>query len=233
MTHRQRTRNKHQTALILTLLILLPFGIGAEEKKTLDPARWENDIHAFETKDKESFPAKGGIVFVGSSSIRMWDVNKFFPGLPVLNRGFGGSHMEDSVYYAKRIVIPYEPKTIVLYAGDNDIASGKTPERVFTDFKEFVKIIHAALPKTRIIYIPIKPSIKRWELIKPMRETNRLIQQYIQQGSLLDYVDIDTPMIGEDGKPRKSLFLEDGLHLNEDGYKLWTEKLLPYLNKNQ
>lgn len=215
--------------VILLLAGLLPTGGAAQEKKALEPSRWEKDIQAFEEKDKESFPAKGGVVFVGSSSIRLWNIQKFFPDLNAVNRGFGGSFMEDSVYYAKRIVIPYEPKTVVLYAGDNDIASGKTPEIIFAGFKEFVKIIHAALPKTKIVYIPIKPSIKRWEFIDSIRAANRLIQQYVQTDNLLDYIDIDAPMIGEDGKPKKSLFLDDGLHLNEEGYRLWTQLLTPRL----
>jgi len=232
MIGKRNSRRLLGLAYLMVLVVSPLSGICAEEaKKPLDPSRWEKDIQAFEAKDKESFPAKGGIVFVGSSSIRMWDIAKFFPDLSAVNRGFGGSFMEDSVYYAKRIVIPYEPKIIVLYAGDNDIASGKKPEAICEDFKEFVKIIHDALPKTRIVYIPIKPSIKRWALVEPMRETNRLIREYIQRDNQLDYVDIDTPMIGEDGKPRQSLFLDDGLHLNEEGYKLWTDKLLPYLNK--
>ena len=221
--------------LVFGFLLLSSLSLHAqEEPKKLDPARWEKDIQAFESKDKEQFPPLGGILFVGSSSIRMWDLSKFFPDLPVINRGFGGSHMEDSVYFAKRIVLPYRPKTIVLYAGDNDIQSGKSSEKVLSDFQAFVKLVHAELPQTRILYIAIKPSIQRWANIERIREANQTIQEWIEKDpakpSLLQFIDIDSPMIGEDGKPRATLLLEDGLHLNDEGYKLWTSILLPALN---
>ncbi len=112
---------------------------------------------------------KGGILFVGSSSIVRWDVAKWFPNMPVLNRGFGGSQIADSVHFAERIIVPYRPRTIVFYAGDNDLASGKTPEQVLADFKAFVSKVRASSPEAKIIYVGIKPSIKRWSLIATVR----------------------------------------------------------------
>ena len=187
--------------------------------------RWEKDIAAFEAKDAKSPPPKRAVLFVGSSSIRMWNLKESVPGVEVLNRGFGGSEVADSVRYAKRIVIPPAPRVVVLYAGDNDLANGKSPKRVLADFKEFVGVVSGALPKTKIVYIGVKPSIQRWKLIDKIREANRLIHDYIteQKSDKLAFVDVDKPMLDEDGKPRADLLLDDGLHLNEKGYELWAK----------
>jgi lysophospholipase L1-like esterase len=191
--------------------------------------RWESSIARFEALDAKHPPPKGAILFIGSSSIVGWDLAKSFPGLPVINRGFGGSHLADSVRYAERIVLPYRPKIIVLYAGDNDLAAGKTPERVWEDYKAFVNKVHAALPQTKIIYIGIKPSIARWHLIDKIRKANRLIAETAATDQRLVFVDIEKPMLGPDGKPRQELLKADGLHLNQTGYKLWSDLLRPHL----
>lgn len=194
-------------------------------------ARWEKQIAAFEARDQRQPPPKNGLLFVGSSSIRGWDLAQSFPGLPVINRGFGGSQIADSTYYLERIVFPHQPRVVVLYAGDNDIASGKSPQRVARDFRHFAAAIHARLPDTRIVFIAIKPSIRRWQLVGQMREANRLIRQMVDQDQeRLSYVDIDAPMLGRDGKPRAELFREDGLHLNAQGYRLWASLVRPHLS---
>jgi lysophospholipase L1-like esterase len=187
--------------------------------------RWEKDIAAFEARDAKSPPPKNAVLFMGSSSIRMWDLKESFPDLDVINRGFGGSDVADSVRYAKRIIDPHQPRVVVLYAGDNDLANGKSPQRVLADFKEFVAVVRGALPQAKIVYIGIKPSIQRWKLIDKIRETNRLIHESIaqQKSDKLAFVDVDKPMLGEDGKPRADLLLDDGLHLNKKGYELWTK----------
>lgn len=213
--------------LWIACLIVSATWAAEESHPPYDSSRWEMDIQAFEARDREKLPAPGGILFVGSSSIRLWDTEKCFPGMGIINRGFGGSQMVDSVYYAPRIVLPYQPKTIAVYAGDNDIQSGKTPQAVLKDFQQFVKIVHQSLPETRIIYIAIKPSISRWDKVDRMREANRAIRKFAEATEGVEFADIDTPMIGEDGRPRPSLFLDDGLHLNEEGYALWTKILRP------
>lgn len=214
--------------LILAIAsIVLPAGIT--EEKPQGPERWKSAIQAFEQQDRESPPEKGGILFVGSSSIRMWDLNKHFPEHKPLNRGFGGSDVADSVHFADRIVLPYEPRLIVMYAGDNDIAGGKTACEVHADFQRFVGIVHHKLPEARIVYIAIKPSIKRWNLVHRMRAANALIFASCAEDDLLEFVDIDTPMIGKDGRPRPELFVEDGLHLSPAGYALWSELVKPHL----
>jgi lysophospholipase L1-like esterase len=205
---------------------------AAEPAKKTPPVkadRWEPAIRAFEAKDRKQAPAKGGIVFVGSSSIVLWDLPKSFPGLDAINRGFGGSQLADSVRYAGRIVIPYQPRTVVLYAGDNDLAAGKTPEQVFDDYRSFVAAIHAALPKTRILYIAIKPSKARWKLVDKIREANRLIADFAAKDPRLVFIDVEQPMLGADGKPRPELFKPDGLHLNAEGYRLWADLVRPHL----
>jgi lysophospholipase L1-like esterase len=191
--------------------------------------QWEKAIRAFEEQDRQQPPPENAILFAGSSSIRVWDLKKYFPQLAAINRGFGGSKIAECAYFADRIVLPYKPSTIVFYAGDNDIASGVSPEQVFEDFKAFAAKVHAALPGTRIIFISIKPSPARWALVDKMREANKLIRAFVQTDKRLTYVDVEPAMLGPDGKPRKELFVSDGLHLNADGYALWTSLVTPYV----
>jgi lysophospholipase L1-like esterase len=190
-------------------------------------SHWEGEIRAFERLDAERPPPRGAVLFIGSSSVRLWKLNESFPELRTINRGFGGSQLADSTRFVDRIAIPYRPRWIVLYAGDNDLAAGKRPEQVLADFKQFVAKVQRALPETRIAYLAIKPSIKRWALVDRIRETNAAIEQFIDQDRRLKYVDIFGPMLGADGQPRKELFREDGLHMNAEGYKVWASALRP------
>lgn len=169
-------------------------------------------------------------MFVGSSSIRMWQtLEADFPGLPVLNRGFGGSELSDAVQFADRIVVPHRPRVVVLYAGDNDLESGKTPARVFKDFQSFVTLIHQKLPASRIVFISIKPSLARVKIMDKAREANRLIRDYVRGDDKLAYVDVFTPMLDASGQPRPELFLEDGLHMNARGYAIWRDLIRPVI----
>ncbi|MFL5481391.1 MAG: GDSL-type esterase/lipase family protein [Gemmatimonadaceae bacterium] len=191
-------------------------------------SRFESEIRAFEDADRAEHPKSGGVVFVGSSSIRLWpDLHADFPGINVIQRGFGGSRLDEVVHYTPRIVLAYKPTLIVLYAGDNDLAEGRTPEQVFNDYKAFVATVRKALPETRIAYISIKPSGDRWALVDEMRVTNSMIQAYAARDSKLTYVDVFTSMLGTDGKPREELFREDRLHMNDRGYAIWRELLTP------
>lgn len=210
---------------VTVLLAMVCSATGSEAGEN----RWEPKIQQFQARDREQMPPAGGILFIGSSSIVGWDLDRYFPDLPVINRGFGGSQIADSVHFAPRIVFPYKPKTVVLYAGDNDINAGKTPQQVLADFRQFVEVVHSALPKTKIVFIAIKPSIRRWHLIESIREANRLVQAVVAEDDRLVYVDIDAPSIGEDGKPRPELLKSDGLHLNADGYQLWSSLVRPHL----
>jgi lysophospholipase L1-like esterase len=197
-----------------------------------EPAvRWEKTIQTFENWDrKNSFPADA-ILFVGSSSIRMWPTRECFEDLAVINRGFGGSQISDVNYYATRIVLRYEPKVIVFYAGDNDIAAGESAEQVVEDYTAFIRKVHEKLPNTRIIFISIKPSGSRWSLWPVMSQANRMIEGLSEKDRRLYYFDAATPLLNREGKPNLDLFLNDRLHLNPKGYKIWTRLLRPVLQE--
>ena len=215
--------------LARTLVLAASAALLATVAAHAAPDYWAKHIQKFEDKDKEQQQPEDAILFVGSSSIVYWDLPKYFPGMTTINRGFGGSEVADSVFYADRIVIPYRPRQIVLYAGDNDISGGKTPLQVFEDYAAFVRKVHGALPGTPILFIAIKPSIARWNLVEPMREANRMVRACAETNPLLDYLDIDTPMIGEDGRPKPQLLRDDGLHMSPEGYRMWTDLLMPHL----
>jgi lysophospholipase L1-like esterase len=170
-------------------------------------------------------------VFVGSSSIRLWDLYKSFEGVePVpLNRGFGGSQIADATHFADRLVLKHKPRLIVFYAGDNDIAVGKSAKKVAEDFSEFCKVIHDKLPQARILFISIKPSPSRWKLAEEAMAANEAIREQCESDELLEYVDVWAPMLGSDGQPRPKLFVKDMLHMNDAGYELWTQIVKPLL----
>ena len=215
--------------LVAVLALLTVPHTAVRSQEAPRAGRWEKAIQAFEEKDRAKPPPQHAIVFVGSSSIRFWNTDKSFPGMDVINRGFGGSELADSVHFAPRIVLPYEPRTVVLYAGDNDLAAGKTPEQVAADFQAFTRVIHAKLPKTKIIYLSIKPSPFRWKLVDKGRKANELIAEQCKKDDRLVYVDVAAPLLDVDGKPRRELFGGDGLHLNAKGYEVWVAVLKPYL----
>ncbi len=213
-------------------MALMCFGLLTSVVVADDSAkRWEPQIAAFEKADSEAPPPKDAILFVGSSSIRGWKLKEYFPELKTINRGFGGSQMSDSLHYADRIVIPHRPKAIVVYAGDNDIATGKSPEVVARDYQAFVKKVRGELPNVRVLFIAIKPSLKRWKLIEDIRKANKMISKLTSEDPLQEFIDIDTPMLGEDAKPRKELFVKDGLHLSHAGYELWSKATVVAINK--
>ena len=192
--------------------------------------RWEQEIQAFEQQDKLSPPRLGAVLFTGSSSIRMWShLAASFPGKPVFGRGFGGSHLSDLNAYAHRMVLPYSPRHVLIYEGDNDLAAGKSPEQILKDFEAFVGILRSVLPRTRISFIAIKPSKARWALTAQIRKTNDYIRSHASRNRGIDFIDIFTPMLSKSGQVREELFLEDGLHLNPQGYAVWTSVIRRYL----
>ena len=208
------------------------FAQTVTEKKQPREARWEKDIRAFEAADKTNPPPQDAVLFIGSSSIRLWkNLAQAFPGHKIIKRGFGGSELSDSVAFADRIVMPYKPRLVVLYAGDNDIAAGKSPERILSDFKAFASRIHAALPATHIAYIAIKPCPAREKYLDRVKATNHLIQEYCASDSRLHFLDIFTPMLAQDGRPRADLCIKDGLHPNAQCYELWALIIRPVVDK--
>ena len=214
--------------LVLASVFAAPLGVNAQAP--IDPNRFEANIQKFEAADKANPPVQGGIVFIGASSFARWtNLAESFPDLNVVNRGFGGSELSEAVKYAPRIVVPYAPRTVVLYAGENDLNRGLTPGVIAADFDRFSKLIHTALPSARIVVIGLKPSLLRWKLRDGMQQTNALIKTRCAADRLCTYVDPWPSMIGTDGTPRPELFVEDGLHLTPEGYKVWTQMLRPHL----
>jgi len=226
-------RNLNSRRAISLAAVLLPLVVQTLAGQTTEPhsSRWEPAIRAFEAADKTNPPPHNAVEFIGSSSIRLWtNAPSLLPGHNIFNRGFGGSHLADSVAFVDRIVIPYQPKLVVLYAGDNDISAGKSPGEVFADFKEFVRKVHAALPRTRIAFISIKPCPAREKYLDEVKAANRLIKEYIASDARLTYIDVFTPSLTADGKPRAELYIKDGLHPNDAGYKLWASIVKPVLD---
>ena len=203
----------------------------AQQKADPDPARFESEIAIFEAADRQNSAPKDAVLFVGSSSIRKWQTAECFPELTVINRGFGGSHTSDVNFYVPRIVFKYTPRTIVFYAGDNDVADGKTPEQVVRDFERFVELIQAVLPQARIVYLPVKPSPARWNYWPQMQQVNSIVASSIAQNKQVKYIDTATPLLDTKGQPRRELFLDDGLHMNDQGYQLWSDVLRDELGK--
>ena len=193
--------------------------------------KWGKSIGQFEDWDRKNSWAGDGVLFVGSSSIKMWRTRESFGDLDVINRGFGGSQISEVNYFVDRIVLKYRPRVIVFYAGDNDVAAGKDETRVLEDYRKFVKIVHGKLPKAPIIYIGIKPSGSRWGLWPVMAKANAMIRDLCDKDRRLMYFDSATPLLGDDGKPDAKLFLDDKLHLNKAGYKIWTRLLRPVIEK--
>lgn len=193
--------------------------------------KWEDEISKIEAREKANPPAPGGIVFAGSSSIRLWKLDEAFPGLPVVNAGFGGSVVADSTHFAPRIVIPLKPKVIVFYAGDNDSANGLPAKQIADDFTGFADLIQSSLPGCRILYIPIKPSIQRAKLWPLQSDANSRIRTFCEsRPATLEYLDFATPLLTADGKTQPELYQKDGLHLSPAGYAIWNKLLRPKLD---
>lgn len=210
------------------LLAAGPGVSGLSAQTNRDVSQWEPEIRAFEKRDRENPPPKGAILFIGSSSFRKWTtMAQDFPGKQVINRGFGGSQIADSTALAERIIFPYQPRLIVFYAGDNDLAAGRTPEQVAADYQVFVEKVHARLPNTTIAFLSIKPSPLRWKLNEKMIAANQQIKAI--KGGYLKFIDIYPLMLGSDGKPKRDLYLWDGLHPSAKCYKMWAEVITPYL----
>jgi lysophospholipase L1-like esterase len=209
-----------RSLLAVALLVLTR---QAQPEKPAAQDRWEPDIRKFEEEDRKSPPPEKGIVFVGSSSIRLWKTKEAFPDLPVINRGFGGSTMADAAHFADRIVIAYKPATVIAFAGGNDIHAGRSPQEVADAFKELVKKVHAELPKAKIYFISLFPNVARASEDEKCKRVNELIREFTKTDERLGYVDTRSRMENPEGKARPELLRQDGLHMNDDGYKIWNE----------
>jgi len=220
-----------RSGVILVFVFNVVIAVGVQGKKSAPyNLQFENEIRTFEQQDLKNPPIKGGIVFVGSSSIRMWKTLKEdFPKKNVLNRGFGGSQIIDSVHYATRIVNKYKPKKVVFFAGINDLNLGKKAENVLADFRTFVDIVHTALPKTPIAFIAITPSPARFGNIKEIKKANSLIRSFCRNAKNMVYIDTFNKYLTAKGGPRPELFNVDQLHMNPEGYKIWAKAVNPFV----
>ena len=191
---------------------------------------WQAEIAALVAQDSAAPPPREGVVFVGSSSIRLWTtLARDFPGVPVVNRGFGGSMIADSTRHAAQLIVPYRPRLVVLYAGDNDVEGGHSPRQVLADFEAFVARVQTDLPNTAIAFVSIKPSIARESLWPVMRAANAAVAKWAATRTDVAYVEVASAMLGADGKPRPELLRDDGLHMAPAGYAIWIERLRPVL----
>ena len=203
------------------------------DKEYSSPARFEEAIQGFENADRKQSPPQGAIVCVGSSSMRGWHetIKNDLAPLTIIPRGFGGSNMNEALYYADRIVLPHKPRAVVVYEGDNDIAQGIAPKKIADTFRTFVKKVHKELPKCRIYFLSIKPSISRWSLWQKMKEANSIIAEECAKDKRLTFVDVASGMLDDDGNPRKEIFKKDNLHMTRGGYVIWRNALRPILVK--
>jgi lysophospholipase L1-like esterase len=191
---------------------------------------FQEEINAFKVQDSLSFPGKGKILFVGSSSFRLWkNLQSDFPDHPLINRGFGGSSFPDVMMYKDEIIKPYAPKQVVVYCGENDLAGGASPEKVLSDFKALFNYVRALSADTHIAFVSIKPSPSREHILGNVKKTNEMIKEFLETQKRAVYVNIFAPMLNPDGSFREELFVQDRLHMNEMGYNIWAAAIKPHL----
>jgi lysophospholipase L1-like esterase len=222
---------KKSFRMITKLLLLL---IMFYDAKAQQHPPFYNEIQEFKKQDSISFPPKNAILFIGSSSFQKWhDVQAYFPHETIINRGFGGSQLTDAINYANDIIIPYHPKQIVIYSGENDLAYSDTvsAKTVFNRVVTLFNIIRSSMPKEPIIYISIKPSPSRKNLMAKMEEVNRLIKFFLMTKEQAVFIDVYHLMLDKDGNPLPGIYVEDNLHMNAAGYHIWQKVIEPYLLK--
>jgi lysophospholipase L1-like esterase len=208
---------------LLLAVSVVALAAAQEPKKDADRfAKWETAIAAIEKRLADKPPKPGCVVFAGSSTIRLWDLEKWFPGAGYVNVGFGGSQIPDSTHFAGRVITPHKPKAVVFYAGDNDVAAGRTPEQLAADFKAFCAAVWKDVPKCRVLFLAVKPSVARWKRFDEQKKANSLVREFCASDDRLAYIDTVPLMLGSDGTPDPALFVKDGLHLSPAGYEKWT-----------
>lgn len=228
-----------QNRVISGLIILLAgFSLSLSEvhsqTKNEGPEKFEKEIAAFEQIDMRSRYVRDMVVFTGSSTIKNWhnDLGSDFEGLPVLGRGFGGSKMKDLLYFMDRVVLKYQPRAVVVYEGDNDINSGVKPDELLRQYQQFEKKFHKALPESKIYFMTIKPSPKRWEKWPVMKQFNDDLKTWAATTKNVTVIDITATIMGAGGQPEKELFKDDMLHVNRKGYERWQKAVKPVLMRD-
>ena len=213
---------------ILVVFLLCCLNLYAQKPPFYD------DIQAFKKLDSNAYPAKNAILFVGSSSFTKWtDVVKYFPGYPIINRGFGGSSLTDLIRYAPQIIFPYNPKQILIYCGENDLAGSNTvtSKIVYDRFVQLYRMIRNRFSKASIAFVSMKPSPDRQHLRSKMQAGNKLIQQFLARQKNTSFINIYPAMLLPNGRPMSHIFLSDSLHMNAKGYAIWQKIIKPYLLK--
>ena len=221
-------KNTSRRSLLVFSLFIAGFLLHAQE-----PAFY-NDIQNFKKKDAAAAPAKHAILFVGSSSFTKWtDLQDYFPGYPVLNRGFGGSSLPDLIRYADDIIFPYQPEQVVIYCGENDLAASDTvtAATVIDRFKALFGLIRKKMGNIPVVFVSLKPSPSRSRLFPKMKEVNKQVKAFLRKNKHTAFADVYSKMLNKDGAPMQELFLEDNLHMNAKGYAIWKEVLTPLLLK--
>ncbi|MBK7121840.1 MAG: G-D-S-L family lipolytic protein [Chitinophagaceae bacterium] len=228
----KKQKSKKLSKLFLKAVIILWFAFAY----TTAPAQpFASEIAAFKKQDSISFPPAKAILFVGSSSFRMWkDMPGYFPGYTIINRGFGGSAFPDVIRYAGDIILPYRPKQIVIYCGENDFAGNDTlsPAQVTRRFMELFTIIRSRYKKVPIAYVSMKPSPSRTKLLAKFEAANEMIKNFLATKKRTAYIDVYHAMLQQDGTPDPDIFLDDKLHMNAKGYAIWQKIIKPNLIKN-
>ncbi|MDN5290642.1 MAG: hypothetical protein PWQ06_881 [Anaerophaga sp.] len=217
---------------IIILIISVFFCLTSFAQQNYSRASlWDDDIAKFKQNDLNSPPEEGGILFIGSSSFRAWrSLNDDFPKYNVLNRAFGGSHMADLIYYFDDIVVPYNPCQIIVYEGDNDIASGMSPEAYLQDVITFTRLVEIFLPGTELAFVSTKPSPAREKWSDEYQKANSLVRDFCMSKPHLRFIDVSQLMIDKNGTIKDDIFLGDKIHLNPSGYRLWETLVRPYLS---
>jgi len=224
---------KHFFYIFIFFCVACNTNSNQESKPVADQPFW-NDIQNFKKQDSVSFPPKNAILLIGSSSFTKWtDVQDYFPGYTIINRGFGGSTLLDEIRYVNDIVFPYQPKQIIIYCGENDLASSDTvtASMVLDRFKQLFQMMRDK-SEAPIAYISMKPSPSRRHLFPKMREGNQLIKDFLATQKNTAFIDVHQKMLNEQGQPIPDIFLQDSLHMNAKGYAIWQKEIQPYLLKD-
>ena len=229
--HAMNTRRHRMLKPFLFVILFFVWGFSLEAQ-TACPPFW-NEIEAFKKADSAQLPPKNAILFVGSSSFTKWtDVQEYFPGYSIINRGFGGSQLTDVIRYAYEVIFPYAPKQVVVYCGENDLASPATSAaEVVLRFKTLFGMIRQNLPNATINFISLKPSPSRQNRFAEFEKANRQIRAFLKTEKNAAFIDVYSAMLDANGNPKAEIFLGDRLHMKPEGYRIWQKIMLPYLKK--
>ncbi len=214
----------------LLFFIILIFATNIAFAQYNPEIKWGASIVKYEKKDSVSMPESGGILMLGSSSFTIWqDVGDYFPGKNMVNRGFGGSQMSDVLFFKERLILPYHPRQVILYEGENDIAAGEKPDSIFAELLQLVEWTREQIPGIQISLVSMKPSPKRWELKETMLVMNQKLMQFAANNEDIDFINIWDPLLEPNGVPVNENYRKDFLHLDAKGYEIWQKAMAPYL----